>query len=699
MSTLKPVLGLLPLLFLGGTTAAAPGQAPTSPPLPARAPVHLAALEVPEDFEPPWCRNWYPDCDSDGFGDATSPLYSCQNPNLTDDTAACHYRRNGLDCNDHDTAINPKVVEDISGIHDGVDNDCDGVVDIDCDGTSATAVPWILLETPERGLFSSDPTVHVSGVAYPPNDGVPLVGVTAGGVEATLTPCSRDGGVWFEADVPLETGLDTIEVEAVDELGRADRALTSYAHSDAFLNLHTGNPVTGALTTLLNQGTWDILGDYLESLVSADELQSELLASNPLLSESGSDDCIEEYWITANATGYSHDDVEVSFVVHPGYIATTARLVHPQMWASGTGYYDLEWYCGGWDDTIGLTGYMAFSEVVATANAWLSLDDAGTIQVSFTDVYVDARGATVDVDADDWFYDWLIDLFESDMEDELESFIEDELASYVANDLAPDLEEELNSLDMSYDVDVEGVPYGVSFDYDTLDLVEGSMLLGFRMGMTYEPAPDAPENPGAVTFPSNYSLDTSPTFGLEVGVDFFNAALHALWEGGNLSVDSELWTDPPIHGLATPLLPPVIEPSEAGYLLELSLGDVIVALAITPPEGDPILLDVALSARVQLDMEPIVQDGMIGFDIVFAPVVVSYDPLGDIPIPAEFVESAESAMAALADEILAELEVYLEEMQISYLDLPLDITDLSIDPDPSNPAVISLAGTAVYVGP
>ncbi len=701
MTTTAPLLVLLPFLFLPGSGTATAASVSLDDAVSSRttpaAPV--ASKELPEDFEPPWCRNWYPDCDGDGFGDMSAPLYTCQNPNLTDDTSSCPYRRNDLDCNDTDSVINPKAAEDIMGSHDGVDNDCDGVVDLDCDGTSATAVPWIWIETPERGVFAPDAPMRVTGVVYPANDRVPLAMVTVGGQDATLTSCSRDGGVWFEATVPLATGVDTIDVRATDEQGRSDRALTSCAHSDVFLPLRDGVPITGSLVTLLNQGTWDILGEYLESLLTAEELQSELLASNPLVSESGSDDCLEEYWITASATGYTHDDVDVSFVVTGGHIATTARLVHPQMWATGTGYYELEWYCGGWDDTVGMTGYMAFSEVVATANAWLSLTSDGQVAVSFTDVYVDARGATVDVDADDWFYDWLIDLFESEMEDELEGFIEDELADYVANDLGPDLAEELNSLDMDYDLDVDGVPYGVTLDYDALDVIDGSVVLGFGMGLSYEPDPSAPVNPGMVTFPAGYTVDVAPTFGLEVGVNFFNAALHALWEGGNLSISSELWSDPAIEGLATPLLPPVIGPSTSDYLLELSLGDVLVGLVISAPEGDPTLIDVALSAKVQLDIDPVLEDGMIGFDLAFAPAEISYDPLGDIPIPAELLEATEGALEALADEILAELEVYLEEMQISYLDLPLDITGLRLETDSGNPAMLSLSGEAVYTGP
>ncbi len=60
---------------------------------------------------------WYADADGDGYGDASSSSEACSEPSgyVSDDT----------DCDDGDGAVNPGATE----VCDGVDNDCDGLLD------------------------------------------------------------------------------------------------------------------------------------------------------------------------------------------------------------------------------------------------------------------------------------------------------------------------------------------------------------------------------------------------------------------------------------------------------------------------------------------------------------------------------------------------------------------------------------------
>ena len=62
-------------------------------------------------------QDWYMDGDGDGYGDGT-PINDCQSP------GANYVLQNG-DCDDSDANVNPAATE----ICNGVDDDCDGVVD------------------------------------------------------------------------------------------------------------------------------------------------------------------------------------------------------------------------------------------------------------------------------------------------------------------------------------------------------------------------------------------------------------------------------------------------------------------------------------------------------------------------------------------------------------------------------------------
>ena len=67
---------------------------------------------------------WWPDTDGDGYGDPDgTQVLDCFPPD--------GFANNPDDCDDTDPTIHPNVVE----LCDGVDNDCDAIVDEDCDPT------------------------------------------------------------------------------------------------------------------------------------------------------------------------------------------------------------------------------------------------------------------------------------------------------------------------------------------------------------------------------------------------------------------------------------------------------------------------------------------------------------------------------------------------------------------------------------
>ncbi len=74
---------------------------------------------------------WYADTDGDGYGDSGSTTDACSAPS--------GYVDNPEDCDDDDSAISPAATE----ICDGVDNDCDGLVDDDDSAVSGESTWYI----------------------------------------------------------------------------------------------------------------------------------------------------------------------------------------------------------------------------------------------------------------------------------------------------------------------------------------------------------------------------------------------------------------------------------------------------------------------------------------------------------------------------------------------------------------------------
>lgn len=63
---------------------------------------------------------WYPDFDSDGYGDRFTPMVLCQQE--------ASFVADGTDCDDANASVHPGATEVCD---DGIDNDCDGYFDAD----------------------------------------------------------------------------------------------------------------------------------------------------------------------------------------------------------------------------------------------------------------------------------------------------------------------------------------------------------------------------------------------------------------------------------------------------------------------------------------------------------------------------------------------------------------------------------------
>ena len=98
---------------------------------------------------------WYPDNDSDGFGDPLFPAAACSVP-------SGHVAIDG-DCDDGSRWVNPDALEAC----DGLDNDCDGTTDGYADGSPALdAVDWYL-DADEDGFADASLTLAATACDNP----------------------------------------------------------------------------------------------------------------------------------------------------------------------------------------------------------------------------------------------------------------------------------------------------------------------------------------------------------------------------------------------------------------------------------------------------------------------------------------------------------------------------------------------------
>ena len=101
---------------------------------------------------------YYPDADSDGFGDDASAVVGCE--------AISGWLTSGGDCDDTDAEVNPDATE----ICDDIDNDCDGLVDADDDDIEEQT--WYAdADGDGYGDSGSDITAACAGSAYALEDG------------------------------------------------------------------------------------------------------------------------------------------------------------------------------------------------------------------------------------------------------------------------------------------------------------------------------------------------------------------------------------------------------------------------------------------------------------------------------------------------------------------------------------------------
>ena len=199
--------------------------------------------DADESWESSSGGKWFSDGDGDGFGDPSSSLAACIQPSgyIDDDT----------DCDDADEAVHPDATE----ICNGIDDDCDGLVD----GDDAS------LDTTTMGEFYLDADGDGHG-----DDGAETVWGCEGdvGLSADATDCDdADAAVYPGApelcDL-LDQDCDGIADELTDAASFRDAEGRSTDYTSAF---SSGSETAGHSVILSDDGTLTVCpGTYYVNL-------------------------------------------------------------------------------------------------------------------------------------------------------------------------------------------------------------------------------------------------------------------------------------------------------------------------------------------------------------------------------------------------------------------------------------------------
>jgi len=215
---------------------------------------------------------WYADSDGDSYGDAGSTADACEAPSghVADST----------DCDDGDSAINPDATE----LCDGIDNDCDGMIDED---DAADAATWY---ADSDGDGYGDPSTTTTACSQP------------SGYLTDDSDCDDTDGAINPAGSEQCDGADNDCDGTVDEDDATD-ASTWYADTDA-----DGYGDAGSTTTACDQPS-----GYVATGTDCDDSSDDANPGADEVCDGADNDCdgaVDEDDATDASTWYADTDVD-----------------------------------------------------------------------------------------------------------------------------------------------------------------------------------------------------------------------------------------------------------------------------------------------------------------------------------------------------------------------------------------------------
>lgn len=492
--------------------------------------------------------------------------------------------------------------------------------------------PRIDIDDPTRGDWNDGLSGTLSGTVTDAHTGVTAVDV--GGVGVTV---ESDGS--FTSPLSYVSGINVVETTAVDGDGNVSTDTRAVLAGDFLVD---GSAVDKGFNIRLAEGN----GGLNTIEVIAEELIGDIdltaLIPSPVINLR-EETCIDLGWlgsycftwyaIRLNVTNPSFGDVSMNldprstgtllgtFVIEDIWMDWTANATVAEISFSGSGDISAD------DITVDM-------EFLPTVSGYVLDMGLQSVNASTHNFYFDM---------DSWLYDALAFFgLDSTISGTIASYLETTIEDMVESEVPALLEDTLQSLELSFDLPLQGRVYAIDALPSGVTINNSSLSLALATWVEVDAWQKADFGLGSLNddFQPFASSTTTTGTKLSVSTDFLNQLFYQIWGGGVLDMElsgadmgldvSELsfllpgLTDLNITTVA--LLPPVAVPDGTDAMLELQLGDLLLTLY----DGDALpgneMIQVYVSAFIEMDIDadsagttltPTLGEMELYFDVVY----------------------------------------------------------------------------------
>ena len=449
------------------------------------------------------------------------------------------------------------------------------------------------LTSPEAAAWLNDGSVNVTGVAQG------LTNLQVNGETVSV----QDGT--FQSTLHMERGINVLEVSGSDARGDTHFVRHAVIAGDFAT---AGSQMEDAVHLRVNKAGLEKAGTLIDAYLSPDDMIDMAMEMNPVYEDSYSVWGWEAVTVQADLDWVYFETPELNLVPRDGYLWVEAVIptVYVDVGVSG------EVAGMDYDEPV----WVSADSIVVTGEAVLNAEN-GRLQADLNDPQMTMHGFFIDTD-----------LLPGGIEDGLlgdtiQAQLETMVVAQVNESLPQMLEETLQDLDLTYQMDLMGTEVTVSAEFGEVGVDSQGVAakLDLQMGI---PSQGDHYYRGYLT--SGQDMDPRPDYSSalfgSISDDLMNRLMFETWRGGmlkmSLSTEDESLPAAALHHFHASQgtvsvnagLPPVL--IERDQQLTLQLGELDVLVETPGGElGEHLQASVAGSADVELK----VVDGLMTMDL------------------------------------------------------------------------------------